>query len=138
MGWRPSFSPGSMLAQRSATQRYLRTSDDSDAGFQRRPARAPPKPAHRALRDRGASRRRVANSTSPGSVGGQPPPSPPPAPAATPSGLATPTSSAVLEILPWVDRPAPADVEPTPRPYPTDAGPCRPPDLAVNVGQPGG
>jgi hypothetical protein len=61
-----------------------------------------------------------------------------PTPAATrPFEFATPASSPALEIVPWVDRPAPAYVEPTPRPYPTDARACRTADLAVRVGQPG-
>src|SRR5439155_17222777 len=78
----------------------------------------------------------AANSSSPGSLGGQAPPIPASRAAASP-GPATAASSLPLQIVPWLDRPAPAYVEPTPRPYPTDARPCRPADLAVRVGEPG-
>ena len=74
----------------------------------------------------------VASSASPGSVGGRTPPT-----SAGSSQPATPASSPALEIVPWVDRSAPAFVEPTPRPYPTDARPCRPADLSVRVGDVG-
>jgi Protein of unknown function (DUF4232) len=71
----------------------------------------------------------VASSPSASSLGVGTPPAP-----AGSSLPATPTSWPALEIVPWVDRPAPAFVDPTPRPYPTDARPCRPADLSVRVG----
>jgi hypothetical protein len=37
-------------------------------------------------------------------------------------------------IIPWVDRPVPAYVEPAPKPYPTDARVCTPGDLKVSAG----
>lgn len=40
-------------------------------------------------------------------------------------------------IVPWVDRPAPAFVEPTPQPYRTDARPCGSKDLEVSAGDVG-
>jgi hypothetical protein len=79
---------------------------------------------------------------SPGNLGASSPaasgaiPSPTVA-AATSVGPTTPAPSPALEIVPWVDRSAPAFVDPTPRPYPTDARACRPADLAVHVGEPG-
>jgi hypothetical protein len=72
----------------------------------------------------------VASSASPGSVGGR-------TPQLTPAGSsqpATPSSSPELEIVPWVDRSAPAFVDPSPRPYPADARPCCPADLSIRVG----
>ena len=57
--------------------------------------------------------------------------------AVTSVGPTKPAPSPALEIVPWVDRSAPAFVDPTPRPYPTDARACRPTDLAVHVGEPG-
>jgi hypothetical protein len=62
---------------------------------------------------------------------------PSPTPAPTPIASAAATGSPTAGIVPWVDAPAPAFVEPTPAPYPTDARPCRPEDLAVKVGEGG-
>jgi len=61
-----------------------------------------------------------AAPTKPGAPGASPPP-------AAPSG----------PVVPWVDRPAPAYVWPTPKPYPTDARPCVPKDLKVSAGDVG-
>jgi Protein of unknown function (DUF4232) len=68
-------------------------------------------------------------------------------PAGSPSSLAgkpsafepaaTPTGSLGADIVPWVDRTAPAYVAPTPGPYPTDARPCRPADLVASAGDVG-
>jgi Protein of unknown function (DUF4232) len=55
----------------------------------------------------------------------------------TPVASAALTASPSAGIVPWVDAPAPAFVEPTASPYPADARPCRQQDLAVKVG-PGG
>jgi hypothetical protein len=56
------------------------------------------------------------------------------APSPTPTAAPTATGSPAAGIVPWADLPAPAFVEPTPAPYPTDARPCRPQDLSVKVG----
>ena|ERR1035437_4822642 len=87
----------------------------------------------------------VANSFTTASIGDLGPSSPaasgaipsPTVAAATSFGPTTPAPSTALEIVQWVDRPAPEFVEPTPRPYPTDARACRPADLAMHVGEPG-
>jgi Protein of unknown function (DUF4232) len=60
------------------------------------------------------------------------------APSPTPTAAPTATGSPAAGIVPWADLPAPAFVEPTPAPYPTDARPCRQQDLAVKVGPGGG
>ena len=49
----------------------------------------------------------------------------------------SPTGSLGTDIVPWVDRSAPAYVAPTPGPYPTDARPCRPADLTASAGDVG-
>jgi hypothetical protein len=59
-------------------------------------------------------------------------------PAITPVATSAATPPPVVGVVPWVDAPAPAFVEPTPGPYPTDARPCRQQDLAVKVGPGGG
>jgi hypothetical protein len=53
------------------------------------------------------------------------------------SGVSSPPSTPSGAVVPWVDRPAPAYVEPTPKPYPTDARPCGPKDLEVSAGDVG-
>jgi hypothetical protein len=49
---------------------------------------------------------------------------------------ASETSTATPAVVPWVDRPAPPYVEPTPTPttFPTDAHPCRGSDLTASAG----
>ena len=66
---------------------------------------------------------------------GSPSPAPPVTSSGAPAGTAAPSPE--TGMVPWVDRPAAAYVEPTPRPYPTDARPCGPVDLAVTVGAQG-
>jgi hypothetical protein len=53
------------------------------------------------------------------------------------SGVASPPAASSGPIVSWVDRPAAAFVEPTPKPYPTDARPCGPKDLKVSAGDVG-
>jgi hypothetical protein len=53
------------------------------------------------------------------------------------SALASAPSASSGAVVSWVDRPAPGYVEPTPRPYPTDARGCGPKDLKVSAGDVG-
>src|SRR2546425_787245 len=53
------------------------------------------------------------------------------------SAVSSAPSASSGAIVSWVDRPAPAYVEPTPHPYPTDARPCRANDLEVSAGDVG-
>jgi hypothetical protein len=78
----------------------------------------------------------VVAATAPGSS--QPTPSASAAPTKPgASGESSPPADPSGPIVPWVDRPAPAFVGPTPKPYPTDARPCVPKDLKVSAGQVG-
>jgi hypothetical protein len=54
----------------------------------------------------------------------------------TPSA-SRPPSGPPGPIVAWVDRPASAFVDPTPKPYRTDARPCEPRDLKVSAGEVG-
>ncbi|HVA86776.1 MAG TPA: ATP-binding cassette domain-containing protein [Candidatus Saccharimonadales bacterium] len=61
-----------------------------------------------------------------------------PTPAVTMSSVPTPPPASLgPDVVPWVDRPAPSFVEPTPSPDPTDARACRAADLSVHLGQVG-
>jgi len=53
------------------------------------------------------------------------------------SAMSSAPSASSGAIVSWVDRPAPAYLEPTPHPYPTDARPCRANDLEVSAGDVG-
>jgi hypothetical protein len=78
----------------------------------------------------------VVAATAPGSS--QPTPSASAAPTKPgASGVSSPLAAPSGPIVSWVDRPAPAFVGPTPKPYPTDARPCAPKDLKVSAGQVG-
>jgi hypothetical protein len=52
-------------------------------------------------------------------------------------GASRPPSAPSGSIVAWVDRPASAFVDPTPKPYLTDARPCEPKDLKVSAGDVG-
>jgi hypothetical protein len=77
----------------------------------------------------------VVAATAPGSS--QPTPSATPDKTKLSASAVAPAEPASGAVVSWVDRPAPAYVEPTPQPYPSDARACGAKDLQASAGDVG-